>query len=165
MTGKPKQWAATGFVVGIASGIAVAIAIFLFTRAESAAVARPMPAPVASSMAALKPSSSGPLIAGTIDLDPSAKVALPAVMFVIARTEGQAKGHPVLAKRIDVTAFPVSFSLSSTDAMMDQSPPQRVLLEARIDLDGDAITRDAGAPSASIPSVPLGANDVTVVLK
>lgn len=172
MTLTPKQWTMTGFLIGILSGVAVAVAAFYTMRGSSNAVAQPV-SPAAAMAPVSRPVStpasaavsSSPLISGTIDLDPSARVALPAVVFVIARTEGQGKGHPVLAKRLEVQSFPVTFTLASTDAMMDQAPPDHVLLEARVDLDGDAMTRDAGAAMASMPSVPLGVNGVKLMLK
>lgn len=166
MTTTPKQRATTGFMIGIVSGISVAVVVFFFMRGGSTAVAQPLsPRAAAVSRPPRAPVSSSPLISGTIELDPAAPVTLPAVVFIIARTEGQGKGHPVLAKRLDVQSFPATFTLASTDAMMDQAPPDRILLEARVDLDGDAMTRDAGAATASMPSVPLGTNGLTLVLR
>ena len=77
------------------------------------------------------------------------------------------EGMPFLhfAKRLDVTSFPVTFSLSARDSMMAQPPSDHLRLEARIDRDGDAITRETGSPSATIDSVPLGAHDVTLKLR
>ena len=48
---------------------------------------------------------------------------------------------------------------------MGQAPPDHVALEARIDLDGDAMTREPGAPSAKIDSVLVPSHDVALVLK
>lgn len=114
--------------------------------------------------------SSASVLSGTIALDDSIakSVTGKVIVFVIARG-GPAvpggKGHPVFAKRLDVTSFPVPFSLSAQDSMMGQAPPDHVTLEARIDLDGDAMTREANAPSAKNESVILPSHDVKLVLK
>ncbi len=132
----PKQWITTGLI------FATAIA--------AAALAAPPKA----------------TISGTIELDPSVagKVHLPAIVFVTARDEVK-QGAPLLAKRLDVRRFPVAFSLGTQDAMMGAVPPPRVSLEARIDLDGDAATREPGTPSASIDSVAMGATNVVLRLR
>jgi hypothetical protein len=59
----------------------------------------------------------------------------------------------------------VAFSLSAQDSMMGQASPAKVSLEARIDLDGDAMTREPGVPSAKIDSVAIGSSNVSLVLK
>ena len=114
-------------------------------------------------------SSSNParvLLSGTIELDkPIAhSVTGTVVVFVIAR-DRSGKGHPVLAKRLEVASFPTTFSLGAEDAMMGQTPPDHVSLEARIDLDGDAMTREPGVPEARIESVALGSRNLTLTLK
>ncbi len=155
MTQTPKQWATTGFIIGVASGIAAALMIFFLMRNDASAAPQP---------ASQKPSAT--TISGSIELDPSVagKAPSPATVFVIARDQAK-KGHPVLAKRLNVKHFPVPFSLGPEDAMMGQVPPSRVFLEARIDLDGDAATREPGAPSASINSVAIGSKGVVLRLR
>jgi hypothetical protein len=159
MTQTPKQWITTGFIIGMTTSIAAVILIFFLTRNEQTATAAQ---PVASPAPVADPA----LISGTIELDSSiaGKVALPAIMFVVARGADQ-QGHPVLAKRLDVRSFPVTFTLGPKDSMMGQAPSNRVSLEARVDLDGDAGTREPGAPAASMGAVTLGTNDVRLVLK
>lgn len=131
----PKQWTTTALIFGMAIGLA----------------------------AAALPSRT---IAGRIELDPTiaAKTKTPAIVFVIARDEAR-KGHPLLAKRIDVQKFPISFVLGPEDAMMGGTLPARMLLEARIDRDGDAATHDAGAPSASVSGVALGTTNIVLRLR
>lgn len=110
------------------------------------------------------------VLSGTIALDDSIakSVSGKVIVFVIARsgaTTPGGKGHPVFAKRLDVTSFPVDFSLSAQDSMMGQAPPDHVTLEARIDLDGDAMTHEPSAPSAKNDSVAVPSHDVALVLK
>lgn len=117
----------------------------------------------------MPPSSKAPqsvMLAGTIALDPTVadKVTGPVTLFVIARDK-TGKGHPILAKRLDVTFFPAKFALGPGDSMMGGTPPNSVSLEARIDLDRDAMTKEPGAPSVKIDSVTIGATDVVLTLK
>jgi hypothetical protein len=119
--------------------------------------------------AALPQSSSkaqSVLLSGTIELDQSIanSVSGTVTVFVIARDK-KGKGHPILAKRIDVASFPTKFSLGSEDSMMGGAPPDHVSLEARIDLDHDAMTREPGVPAAKIESVAIGTTNVTLTLK
>jgi len=161
MTQTPKQWATTGFIIGVATGLAALAMIFFVMRNDTANAAQtqPTPPPVTA--------KSPALLSGTIELEPSAgNVTLPAVVFLIARAEGlQTHGHPLLARRVDVKAFPYSFTLTAEDSMMGQPPPNKVSLEARIDRDGDATTREPNAPTASIASVAIGTTNIKLVLK
>jgi hypothetical protein len=91
-------------------------------------------------------------------------VSTPAVVFVIARDETK-KGHPLLAKRIDVRAFPATFSLGPADLMMGTPPPARIFLEARVDSDGDAATKEPGAPHASLDGVAVGSTNLRLRLE
>ncbi len=111
--------------------------------------------------------SSGPLaepsgnpIRVTLSLDPSATVKS-GVVYVIAR--GTEAGHPVAVRRIDATAFPIDLELGAGDAMMGQALPSRVRVEARLDSDGDAGTKDANDLNAFADGVAAGAS-VTLTL-
>lgn len=106
------------------------------------------------------------MLSGTIALDPAAagKVTGPVTVFVIARDKN-GKGHPILAKRLDVASFPAQFTLGAQDSMMGGAPPDNVSLEARIDLDRDAMTKEPGAPAVRIETVAIGTKDVTLTLK
>ncbi len=106
------------------------------------------------------------LLSGIIELDPSIahSVSGTVTVFVIAR-DRNGKGHPILAKRLDVASFPTKFSLGPQDSMMGQPPPDHVSLEARMDLDRDAMTREPDVPAAKIESVAIGSRNVTLTLK
>ena len=117
----------------------------------------------------MPPSSKAPqavMLSGTIVLAASAagSVTGPVTVFVIARDKS-GKGHPILAKRLDVTSFPATFAIGPGDSMMGGTPPNTVSLEARIDLDRDAMTKEPNAPSVKIETVTLGTTDVTLTLK
>ena len=133
-----------------------------------AAVSEPQEPPsgaVATPMTATAHAQSS-LLSGTIELDPSLtnSVSGTVTVFVIAR-DGNGKGHPILAKRLDVASFPAKFALGAEDSMMGQPPPPHVSLEARIDLDHDAMTREPDVPAAKIDSVAVGDHGVRLILK
>jgi hypothetical protein len=192
MSTESKLSTKSAFALGAGSAlVVVALAFFAVRHDGRADVVMAQPAPTVTQESApavqvmttgeLSPHAKSPhtmppippaaadspsVLSGTIELDPAAaaKVSGKVIVFVIART-GSGKGHPVFAKRLDVTSFPAAFSLSAADSMMGQAPPETVSLEARIDLDGDAMTREANAPSAKNESVAIGSHDVKLTLK
>ena len=85
-------------------------------------------------------------------------------VFVIARA-GNAKGSAVMAKRFEVAKFPLEFSLSSADSMMAGQAPETFSLEARIDLDGDAMTREPASPIATLDTVPVGSTKLALTMR
>jgi len=118
--------------------------------------------------AAAPPSAStvrGGSVGGTVDLDPSLKgsVAPGALLFITARPAGQGGGPPAAVKRLPA-AFPLRFELSAADAMMGGELPERLRIEARVDSDGDPMTRDPADPSVLADAVALGTRDLRLVL-
>jgi tetratricopeptide (TPR) repeat protein len=91
------------------------------------------------------PPADGKSVRITLDLDAAAK-SKTGVLYVMARPV--AGGPPVAVKRMQVGSFPVTFDFGSADSMMGQPLPDRFLLEARLDSDGDAATKPATDPSA-----------------
>lgn len=96
----------------------------------------------------------------TLDVDPAAKskVSPNAILFVFARAEGVTAGPPSAVKRLAGVTFPLSFDLSSADSMMGQPLPPRVRLEARLDSDGNAMTKDPNDPTVVQDGVALGSS-------
>lgn len=110
--------------------------------------------------APLDPSS---VLAGELRLDPKVKerVASGDTIFLVARGPGQgAAPGPVLAvKKLVVGAFPQKFSIDNRDAMMTATATAtatgttlsgKVTLMARVDKDGDAISKGPGDTTGSI---------------
>lgn len=97
----------------------------------------------------------------TINLDPGAKTRT-GIVFVIVRNP--AGGPPIAVKRVIATSFPTRVDVSSADSMMGQQLPASFRLEARLDTDGDPLTRPPSDPTASQEGVTPGAN-VTLALK
>jgi cytochrome c-type biogenesis protein CcmH len=84
------------------------------------------------------------------------------VLFVIARNP--AGGPPVAVKRVAATAFPITIDIGQSDSMMGQQLPDHFRLEARLDSDGDPLTKPPSDPSAALDNVAPGAV-VTLALK
>ena len=113
---------------------------------------------------------AGPRIEGTVRLDPEreAEAGGSAVLYIIARPAGAQGGPPLAVKRIAAPAFPLSFSLGAGDVMMRGTAFEGPLnLTARLDRDGDPLTREPGEPAGAHDGNPVkpGARDVTITLK
>jgi tetratricopeptide (TPR) repeat protein len=110
--------------------------------------------------------TTGRRVSGTVDVDPSLRSNLPpgGVLFVFARAAGVSEGPPVAVKRLPAR-FPAAFELSEADSMMGQPLPDRLLIEARLDEDGDPTTRSPTDPKARLDRVKVGRSDVQLILK
>ncbi len=112
--------------------------------------------------------AAGAPISGRIEVAPALSGEQPegAILFVIARPQGATGGPPLAVLRIAGPVFPVEFEIGPGDVMI---PSMRfegpISLSARLDSDGNAMTR--GATDLSSPvAEPLspGATGVTLVL-
>ncbi|HEX9985034.1 MAG TPA: tetratricopeptide repeat protein [Thermoanaerobaculia bacterium] len=126
----------------------------------------PLGTPTGGAPAVSPAPAAGPSIKVTIQLDPSARarVAAGGVVYLIARAAGVSAGPPVAVKRIPASSLPLTVDLSSADSMMGQPLPARVRIEARLDNDGDAASRNPTDPIAVQDGVAPGAT-VTLALK
>ena len=94
-------------------------------------------------------------LSGVVELAPALRGRWPkgAYVFVIARGEGG--GPPFAARRYAAATPPFAWSLGADDRMLGGAAPPRVVVTARVDQDGDALTRQLGdlesAPSAPVP--------------
>ena len=113
------------------------------------------PAPAAAA-------ASGPSVHVTLTLagTPSPN----AVLYISARAAGQTAGPPAAVKRIANPTFPLDVDLSAADSMMGQPLPANIRIEARLDSDGDAMTKNPSDPHAMQDGV-AGGNKVSLVLK
>jgi tetratricopeptide (TPR) repeat protein len=117
--------------------------------------------------AARRAPSAGRSVSGSVALAPGFEGQVPAdaVVFIIVRRQGVIGGPPVAAKRLPASAFPASFELSAADSMLGADLPDRIHIEARVDHDGNAATRDPGALTAVRDGVLLGATDIELLLR
>jgi len=125
--------------------------------------APPMPSEVADSGAGAEAEP----ISGTVELSPELADAAPsgAFLFVIARRGGG--GPPLAVKRIPDPTFPFSFTLGPADRMIQQMPFEGpITLSARLDSDGDAISRAPGDLMGAATGGPVapGATGIRIVL-
>jgi hypothetical protein len=105
-------------------------------------------------------------VSGTVDIDPALRGALQpgAILFVFARAAGTSDGPPVAVKRLPAV-FPAAFELSEADSMMGKPLPDLLVIEARLDSDGDPTTRPPTDPKARLDKVKTGRTDVRLLLK
>jgi hypothetical protein len=109
------------------------------------------------------------VIRGSLQLADNVKAKVPAggTIFLIARAVLPTGGPgPVLAaKRLTVGAWPQPFELTADDVMIAGSSLKgKVVLGARVDQDGDAMTKQIGDVEGISPVVEVPANSVVVLL-
>ena len=116
---------------------------------------------------ARRPSGPEKKVSGVLELDPSlAGQSFPgAIVFVTLREGGFGAGPPLAAKRLPAGSFPMPFEIGSADSMTGETLPDDLLVEARIDSDGDPITRPPTDPYGRADRVSAGTKSVKVVLK
>lgn len=95
-------------------------------------------------------------LTGVVKVAPALSARWPkgAYVFVIAR--GEDGGPPYAARRYAAATAPFAWSLGPDNRMRADAPaPARLIVTARVDQDGDALTRQLGdlesAPSAPVP--------------
>ena len=107
-------------------------------------------------------------IQGQIEIAPNLVSARPAgaVLFIIARPEGTRGGPPLAVLRIDEPSFPVSFQIGPDDVMIPSMQfAGSISLTARLDADGNAMTRGASDLSGAVgEALTPGATGVRLVL-
>ncbi len=145
----------------------------LWAEMKAQAAAAPEPATAAGEdphkdlpePAARAAAPAGGGVRGTVELAPGAKPVPGAIVFITVRAAGSAGGPPVAAKRLPADTFPLAFDVGPGDSMMGQALPERMRVDARVDGDGDPMTRDPADPSGSADDVRLGATGLRLVLR
>ena len=119
------------------------------------------------SAAAATSGASAP-ITGEIVLPAELALSRPegGVLFVIARPTGARGGPPLAVLRIPSPDFPLAFSIGPADVMIPTMQfVGEISMSARLDADGNAMTRGAGDISSEvIESLEPGATGVTITL-
>ena len=143
-------------------------------RNEIAKVLAEMPAsgaPKDSAVAAAPkaPSTTKAQISGKITIDPKLKTKVDpsAALFIIARSAGAAAGPPLAVKKIERPAFPVDYTLSQENVMMQGMPfAGKITVLVRLDKDGNPVTRGAGDLTGDYKNNPVevGAKNVDIVI-
>jgi tetratricopeptide (TPR) repeat protein len=115
---------------------------------------------------AAPPSGGGRTVSGVIDLDASARAAVRpgAIVFVMLRDASFGAGPPLAARRLPASSFPLAFEIGQGDVMAGGQIPDEVLVEARLDSDGDPITRPPSDPYGRQENVKIGTQGLRLVL-
>jgi hypothetical protein len=107
-------------------------------------------------------------IQGTVQISKQlkGKISSTAALYIIARPNGVTAGPPVAVKRFTMPLnFPISFEITSNDAMMPGTPLEgEITLMARVSQKGSASPAAAGDLLASKPvhGVKPGGKPVTI---
>jgi cytochrome c-type biogenesis protein CcmH len=125
----------------------------------------PKPAPAATSANA----ATGQTISGKITVDPKLKDKIDpqAALFIIARSGSGASGPPLAVKKIDKPTFPLDYSLSQENVMMQGTPfTGKINIIVRLDKDGNPTTRTPGDMTGEYKKNPVeaGAKNVDIVI-
>jgi cytochrome c-type biogenesis protein CcmH len=112
---------------------------------------------------------SGQSISGKITVDQKLKDKIDpqATLFIIARPAGGPGGPPLAVKRIASPTFPLEYSLSQDNVMMQGTPfAGKISISVRLDKDGNPTTRTPGDLSGEYKKNPaeVGTKNADVVL-
>lgn len=140
---------------------------------EEGAHPPPKPPPVQASAAdkeGMNPAqASDAVVSGTIRLAGGLdeRIGRQAVLFVIARP-APVGGPPLAVKRLDISDFPLSYTLTQGDAMIeiDWSEIDALYVSAKIDADGRVGGSKTGDMEGIYPQNPVapGAVDVDILI-
>jgi cytochrome c-type biogenesis protein CcmH len=107
---------------------------------------------IARARAAAAPAA--PELSGTIELDAGVDPAAwgeGATLFVSVRAAG-GPPMPLRAKKLPAGPFPLSFALTPADSPMGGGPlPAEIEVTVKVDLDGNPMGDDPGAPKVTVP--------------
>jgi cytochrome c-type biogenesis protein CcmH len=125
--------------------------------------------PASAAAPASAPASAGATIEGTIDVAPALKdqVKPGDTLFIVARAvdaSGTVQRMPVAVDRLQVSSWPLAFKLSSANVMVAGTPfAGQMQLTARVDKDGEAMTRAAGDVEGTV-KVTVPQKGITITL-
>jgi len=131
-------------------------------RAPTQPGAAALPAP-----ADAEGTSRGDGIRGIIEVDPALIEGRRfSHIFVIARAAGASAGPPVAALKLPPGPFPLHFEIGPDDMMFKGRPfPETLSLSARLDQDGNAMTKAPGDIVGQAPGESrVGSDDVRILL-
>jgi len=113
--------------------------------------------------------ASAAQISGIITIDPKLKANLDpnATLFIIARPAGGAAGPPLAVKKVDRPTFPMDYTVSQENVMMQGTPfTGKINITVRLDKDGNPTTRGAGDVTGEYKKNPVevGTKNVDIVI-
>ncbi len=133
--------------------------------APAAPAAPPPAAPAAPAAAPAKDADPGATITGKILLEPAiAKLKTKGTLYLVARRLSDnptARGTLIAVKKVENATYPLAFTLSAADMPFQNGAFDGELsLSARIDQDGDPMSRQKGDVFGTLPKVRVGSHDV-----
>lgn len=105
-----------------------------------------------------------PEFTGTISLATGATLPAGAMLFVYARAPGVDAGPPLRVVRVAAPSFPYNFSISAANAPMGGTLTGPVVLTARLDGDGNPMTKDAADLTGKSAEVQAGATGIAITV-
>ena len=108
--------------------------------------------------------SSAPGMVVVVDLPRGVTVPEGSLLYVVVREAGFDSGAPIAVKRVPAANFPITVTISEMDSMAGESLPGLVRIDARIDSDGDPLSKDPLDPAASEDNVRPGGGQTLLVL-
>jgi cytochrome c-type biogenesis protein CcmH len=106
------------------------------------------------------------VVSGVIRADDKvkAKIATGDVIYLVARSADK-PGPPLAVKRLTVGTWPIAFTLDGRDAMMEGTKlGGKVIVNARVDKDGDAMTKNPGDVTGATRPIEPPADKVVLTL-
>ncbi len=130
------------------------------------------PPPTNAPLAAGGPSTDAPRapspddVNGTIQVDPAVADRAKAgdILFISARPAGVTTGPPTWVYRQVVETFPLTFTIGPANAMLGGAAPAELVITARIDRDGNAMTRSPEDLEGKSGTLAPGATGVLITL-
>ena len=122
-----------------------------------------VPPPAMGGGSGAAPPSSAQLVV-VVDLPKGVTVPEGAILFVIVREAGLESGPPSAVKRVPAVNFPITVTVTEKDSMAGEGLPGLVRIDARVDRDGDPLSKDPQDPAASEENVRPGGGQVLLVL-
>ena len=115
-----------------------------------------------------KPPITGVIAAGQVSLGPkqSGRNFSGYTVYVIARLTGRS-GPPLAVSRYPASEFPIKFTLDESNIMMGDMPStgEMIIIEARLDKDGDVMSKETGDVFGVIYApIAAGSKNVSVVM-
>ncbi len=123
----------------------------------------------AAAPSASSPAAASAQVSGKITIDPKlrGKIDPDAALFIIARSAGGAGGPPLAVKKIDKPVFPLTYSLSQENVMMQGTPfTGKISITVRLDKDGNPTTRGPGDMTGDYKTNPVevGTKNADIVI-
>jgi len=168
MEGAAEDWTRARSVAGPGQGHDELLAMLDSSAAASRqkSTVSPHATPTPSSSPGTESNSDPRSVSGTIGLADGVSLPPRGVLFIYARTLGQSAGPPVAVKRLSPRKLPIEFTLGPADQMIPGMPfPTDLDISVRWDLDGNAMSKEAGDLNGAADGVAAGTDNLKLTLR